>query len=163
MLPDRLCALAEQVLAAARARKLTIATAESCTGGLIAGCLTEIAGSSDVVERGFVTYSNAAKSEALEVPPALVERHGAVSEEVARAIAEGAQRRSRADLAVAVTGVAGPGGGTAAKPVGLVHLALARRAGATEARRMLYGEIGRSRVREETVATALEMLLAATG
>lgn len=161
MLPDRLCALAERMLAAARARKLTIATAESCTGGLIAGCLTEIAGSSDVVERGFVTYSNAAKSEALDVSAALIEKHGAVSEEVARAMAEGALRRSRADLAVAVTGVAGPGGGTAAKPVGLVHLALARRGGATEARRMLYGEIGRSRVREETVATALEMLLAA--
>ena len=161
MLPDRLCVLAEQVLAAARARKLTIATAESCTGGLIAGCLTEIAGSSDVVERGFVTYSNAAKSEALEVSAALIEKHGAVSEEVARAMAEGALRRSRADLAVAVTGVAGPGGGTAAKPVGLVYLALARRGGATEARRMLYGEIGRSRVREETVATALDMLLAA--
>jgi nicotinamide-nucleotide amidase len=163
MLPERLCALAEQTLAAARARKLTIVTAESCTGGLIAGCLTEIAGSSDVVERGFVTYSNSAKSEALGVPPSLIETHGAVSEEVARAMAEGALRHSRADLAVAVTGVAGPGGGTAAKPVGLVHLALARRGGATEARRMLYGEIGRSRVREETVVTALEMLLAAAG
>jgi nicotinamide-nucleotide amidase len=156
MLPERLCALAEQTLAAARARKLTIVTAESCTGGLIAG-------SSDVVERGFVTYSNSAKSEALGVPPSLIETHGAVSEEVARAMAEGALRHSRADLAVAVTGVAGPGGGTAAKPVGLVHLALARRGGATEARRMLYGEIGRSRVREETVGTALEMLLAAAG
>jgi len=162
MLPDRLCRLAEATLAAARARKLTIATAESCTGGLIAGCLTEIAGSSDVVERGFVTYSNAAKSELLGVPATLIDTHGAVSEPVARAMAEGALARSRADLAVAVTGVAGPGGGTAAKPVGLVHLALARKDGPTETRRMLYGEIGRSRVREETVVTAFEMLLAAT-
>lgn len=161
MLPERLRAEAERVLAAARRRKLTIATAESCTGGLIAGCLTEIAGSSDVVERGYVVYSNAAKSEALGVPAALIERHGAVSEEVARAMAEGALAHSRADLAIAVTGVAGPGGGSPEKPVGLVHLALARRDGPTEARRMQYGDLGRSRVREETVATALEMLLAA--
>lgn len=163
MLPERLRAEAELVLAAARRAKLTIAAAESCTGGLIAGCLTEIAGSSDVFERGYVTYSNAAKCEVLDVPTALIERHGAVSEEVARAMAEGALARSRADLAVSVTGVAGPGGGTPAKPVGLVHFALARRGGGTQARRMLYGDLGRSRVREETVATALEMLLAAAG
>jgi nicotinamide-nucleotide amidase len=161
MLPDRLRRLAEATLAAARVRKLTIATAESCTGGLIAGCLTEIAGSSDVVDHGFVTYSNAAKCELLGVPAALIEAHGAVSEPVARAMAEGALARSRADLAVAVTGVAGPGGGTAAKPVGLVHLALARKGEPTETRRMLYGDIGRSGVREETVATALELLSAA--
>lgn len=160
MLPNRLLRLAETTLSEARARGLTIATAESCTGGLIAGCLTEIAGSSDVVDRGFVTYSNAAKTDMLDVPTATIEAVGAVSEDVAIAMAKGALLRSGADLAVAVTGVAGPGGGTAAKPVGLVHIAAARRDGGTEHRRMLYGDVGRDRVREETVVTALEMLRA---
>lgn len=160
MLPGHLLRRAEAVLAEARDRGLTIATAESCTGGLIIGCLTEIAGSSDVVDRGFVTYSNAAKTELLGVPAATLEAAGAVSEEVAIAMAEGALAHGHANLAVAVTGVAGPGGGTAEKPVGLVHLATARAGAATAHRRMEYGDAGRDRVREETVVAALEMLRA---
>jgi nicotinamide-nucleotide amidase len=151
---------AEKLLADARAKKLKVATAESCTGGLIAGLLTEIAGSSDVVERGFVTYSNQAKQELLGVPETLLIRHGAVSEEVARAMAEGALAHSRADLAVAVTGIAGPGGGTAEKPVGLVHIAAARKGGAVLHRECRFGDIGRAGVRIATVDAALEMLSA---
>lgn len=124
--PDPLRRLAADVLAACRRAGLKLATAESCTGGLIAGCLTAISGSSDVVERGFVTYSNEAKTDLLGVAPDLIAHHGAVSEEVARAMAEGALKRALAQLSVAVTGVAGPTGGTATKPVGLVHLACAR-------------------------------------
>ena len=123
MFDDALIREAASLLDACRARALKLATAESCTGGLIAALLTEIPGSSDVVERGFVTYSNAAKTEQLGVPADLIATHGAVSEPVARAMAEGALSHSHADLAVSVTGVAGPGGGTATKPVGLVHLA----------------------------------------
>lgn len=151
---------AEKLLADARAKKLKIATAESCTGGLIAGLLTEIAGSSDVVERGFVTYSNQAKQELIGVPEVLLVRHGAVSEEVARAMAEGALAHSAADLAVAVTGVAGPGGGTAQKPVGLVHIAAAHKGGPVLHRECRFGDIGRGAVRIATVNAALEMLSA---
>lgn len=152
---------AEALLALARARSAMIATAESCTGGLIAGVLTEIAGSSDVVDRGFVTYSNQAKTEMLGVPADLIAAHGAVSEPVARAMAEGALSRSQAAIAVAVTGVAGPGGGTAEKPVGLVHLAVARRDGTTVHRARKFGDIGRDGVRAATVAEALDLLEAA--
>src|ERR1700761_8344301 len=126
MFGDALLAEARDLLAAARGNNFRIATAESCTGGLIAALLTEIPGSSDVVERGFVTYSNESKRELLGVPAELIARHGAVSAEVARAMALGALGHARADLSVAVTGVAGPGGGTTDKPVGLVHLAAAR-------------------------------------
>ena len=160
MLPDDLLSLAETVLDRYRAAGLHIATAESCTGGLIAGCLTEIAGSSEVVDRGFVTYSNEAKHELLDVPEAMLVRHGAVSEEAVRAMAEGALAKSRAEVTVAVTGVAGPGGGSPEKPVGLVHIATARHSAATCHRRMAYGAIGRDAIRKATVATALEMLLA---
>lgn len=155
-----LLARAETLLADARAKKLKIATAESCTGGLIAGLLTEIAGSSDVFERGFVTYSNQAKQELLDVPVALLVRHGAVSEEVVRAMVEGAFAHSHADLAVAVTGIAGPGGGSAEKPVGLVHIAAARKGGKILHRACRFGDIGRDAVRMATVDTALEMLSA---
>ncbi|MDA0229882.1 MAG: CinA family protein [Proteobacteria bacterium] len=155
-----LTARAEQLLAACRDNRIKIATAESCTGGLIAGCLTAVAGSSDVVERGFVTYSNEAKSEMLGVPAELILRVGAVSEEVSRAMAEGALQHSRAQLSVAVTGVAGPGGGTAAKPVGLVHLSCARQGGGTQHERHVY-EGDRDAVRWATVETALDMALAA--
>lgn len=148
-------ASATALLAQFRASGFKIATAESCTGGLIAGLLTEIAGSSDVVERGFVVYSNAAKAELLGVPGALIEAHGAVSEPVARAMAEGALSASRADITIAVTGVAGPGGGTAAKPVGLVHIAAARRGWATVHRECRFGDLGRSAVRSATVDEAL--------
>lgn len=155
---DALHRQASRVLELARQQGLMIATAESCTGGLIAGMLTEIAGSSDVVERGFVTYSNLAKQEMLGVPAALIERVGAVSEEVARAMADGAIRNSAAGLAVSVTGIAGPGGGSAEKPVGLVHFATARRGAATLHHVEKFGDIGRRAVRLRTVAVALTLL-----
>lgn len=151
--------LAARVLATCRSRGLMLATAESCTGGLVAGALTDIAGSSDVVERGFVTYSNAAKVEMLGVPEAWIAEHGAVSELVARAMAEGAIARSRADVAVAVTGIAGPGGGSAGKPVGLVHFAAARRGAATLHVERRFGDLGRAEIRRRSVAQALELLM----
>ncbi len=155
-----LLAPAAALLDQCRRAGLRVVTAESCTGGLIAAVLTEIPGSSDVVERGFVTYSNAAKSECLGVDPAVIARDGAVSEAVARLMAEGGLAHAHADRAVAVTGVAGPGGGTAAKPVGLVHLAVAVRGGATIHREIRLGPQTRSQIRLATVATALEMLSA---
>jgi len=156
--PDEMRARAQDLLDAYRAAGLTIVTAESCTGGLIAALLTDIPGSSKTVERGFVTYSNEAKIECLGVPPETIAAHGAVSEETARAMAEGALRASRADIGVSVTGVAGPGGGSAEKPVGLVHLACARRRGETRHMEMRYGDLGRSMVRLRTVADALALL-----
>jgi nicotinamide-nucleotide amidase len=153
-------ALSRSLLDLCRMRKLTIATAESCTGGLVAAALTEIAGSSDVVECGFVTYSNAAKEAMLGVPPATLRRRGAVSAETAAAMAAGALSRSQADLAVAITGIAGPGGGSRQKPVGLVHFAAASRDGRLLARSRRYGKIGRRRVREHSVADALALLQA---
>ncbi|HUG60799.1 MAG TPA: CinA family protein [Methylomirabilota bacterium] len=144
-----------------RAAGVTLATAESCTGGLIAATVTEIPGSSDVLERGFVTYSNAAKADLLGVPPETIAEHGAVSEPVARAMAEGALLRSRADIAVAVTGIAGPSGGSAEKPVGLVHLAVAVRDGETRHIEQRFGDIGRTAVRSATVEAALGLVEAA--
>jgi len=158
---EELLGLAQDVLDACKARGLMVATAESCTGGLIAACLTEIAGSSAIVDRGFVTYHNDAKRDALGVPQELLDTVGAVSEEVARAMAEGALARSSANLAVSVTGIAGPGGATPTKPVGLVHMALARTGAPTHHQRMEYGDIGRGEVRAATVADALKMILAA--
>ncbi len=158
---DGVGALAAQVLRACEARGWMLATAESCTGGMVAAALTDIPGSSTVVERGFVTYSNDAKAECLGVPMALIETHGAVSEPVARAMATGALAHSRADLAVSVTGIAGPGGGGAGKPEGLVHFACARRGGATAHARIEFGALGRDRVRAASVKQALEMLLTA--
>ncbi|NIX77472.1 CinA family protein [Microvirga terricola] len=137
---------------------LMIATAESCTGGLVAGLLTEIAGSSKVVERGFVTYSNEAKTELLGVPAELIAQHGAVSEPVARAMAEGALKHSKADVAVAITGIAGPTGGTATKPVGLVHFALAKKDDKIKVLMRHYGDIGRESVRRSAVSDALMLL-----
>lgn len=151
---DRAAALLE----ACRSRSLRVATAESCTGGLVAALLTEIPGSSDVFDRGFVTYSNAAKAELLGVPAALIEAHGAVSETVARAMAEGALRHSTADRAVSITGVAGPGGGTADKPVGLVWFALAHEGGATVTDACRFGDVGRREVRMLSVRTALALM-----
>lgn len=148
---------ATRVLETCRAKGLLVATAESCTGGLVAGALTAIAGSSAVVERGFVTYSNEAKAEMLGVPMALIGEHGAVSEAVARAMAAGALAHSRAHLAVAVTGIAGPGGGGADKPVGLVHFAAARRDGTAIARRHVFAG-DRDAVRAQSVLTALALL-----
>jgi nicotinamide-nucleotide amidase len=158
MFPAALLFRAENLLAAARAKGLMIVTAESCTGGLVAGLLTEIAGSSDVVERGLVTYTNQAKQDLLGVPVDLLDRYGAVSEPVARAMAQGALKNSRAQLSVAITGIAGPGGGSADKPVGLVHFAAAR--GDTVIHRECrFGDIGRGAVRLKSVETALELLL----
>jgi nicotinamide-nucleotide amidase len=142
-----------------RARGWRLATAESCTGGLIAASCTALAGSSDWFERGFVTYSNAAKTEQLGVPALLIAQHGAVSEPVVRAMVEGALLNSPADIAVAVTGVAGPGGGSADKPVGLVWLATAHRAAATQTERLQLGG-DRAAVRASTVQIALARLLA---
>jgi nicotinamide-nucleotide amidase len=150
--------MARRVLDLCRARGLRIATAESCTGGLVAGALTEIAGSSDVVDRGFVTYSNAAKHAMLGVPEATLKRYGAVSKETAGVMAKGALKNSLADIAVSITGIAGPGGGTKQKPVGLVYFAAARRGGKRLAQRRLFGNIGRGHVRALSVAQALAML-----
>ena len=153
---------AEALLVVCRGKGLQIATAESCTGGLIAGCLTETAGSSDVVERGFVTYSNAAKNEMLGVPAAMIEAHGAVSAEVAEAMAAGTLDRSHADLAVSATGIAGPGGATPNKPVGLVYLGIARRGSPARAERFIFtGD--REAVRTATVVEALRLLREAAG
>ncbi|EPX80297.1 CinA family protein [Litoreibacter arenae] len=150
---------AADVLAAARAKGWRIATAESCTGGLIAGALTEVAGSSDVVECGFVTYSNAAKKKMLGVTAASLEAHGAVSEQVAREMAQGALRASGVDLAVSVTGIAGPGG-SEVKPEGMVCFGVAT-AGGVETETVQFGALGRSEVRRATVAHALALLLSA--
>ncbi|HEY0290770.1 MAG TPA: CinA family protein [Hansschlegelia sp.] len=155
--------LAEEVLRLARGAGLTIVTAESCTGGLVAGALTEVPGSSAAVDRGFVTYSNAAKTAMLGVPEEMLDRYGAVSEQVARAMAEGALGASGAGLSVAITGVAGPDGGTETKPVGLVHFAAARGARPTLHREQRFGDLGRSEVRRQSVLTALELLMEAAG
>ena len=151
----------ERFLSDARARHLKVSCAESCTGGLITGLLTEVAGSSDVVDRGFVTYSNSAKTAMLGVSDALLMQYGAVSEEVARAMAEGAVAHSLSDVSVAVTGIAGPGGGTPGKPVGLVHIATARRNGPTLHLDYRFGDIARSNVRFATVREAISMLASA--
>jgi nicotinamide-nucleotide amidase len=160
-------AVAEEILDRARGLGLKISTAESCTGGLVAAALTAIAGSSDVFERGFVTYSNEAKTEMLDVDPALINVHGAVSKEVALAMAAGVLLRSRAYLSVAVTGVAGPGGGSAGKPVGLVHFAAAKVISRKDQELKFtalhheerFGDIGRAEVRAKSVETALKLLL----
>jgi nicotinamide-nucleotide amidase len=152
-------ALAIRVLDACRVRGWRLATAESCTGGLVAGALTEIAGSSDVVDRGFVTYSNAAKMAMLGVPEETLEKFGAVSRQTAEAMAQGALERAGVDIAVSITGVAGPGGGSPEKPVGLVHFAAAARDGRLIYREKRYGDIGRSEIRRASVIEALNLLL----
>ncbi len=157
---DPLQSLAETVLAQCRARSLTIATAESCTGGMIAAALTDIAGSSDVVERGFVTYSNAAKAELLSVPAELIAAKGAVSREVAEAMAAGILGHAPVDLAVSVTGIAGPGGGSPTKPVGLVYLGVARRGQTVRTERHVFAG-DRTAVRRAAALRALQLLEAA--
>jgi nicotinamide-nucleotide amidase len=160
MLSDAILLEAEALLEACRSRGIMLATAESCTGGLIAAALTAIAGSSDVVDRGFVTYSNEAKHQMIGVPMPLIETYGAVSEQVAAAMADGALARSRAAMAVAVTGVAGPSGGSADKPVGLVWFGLARTGALTIARRQVFpGD--RTAIRAATVDHAFTMIRAA--
>jgi nicotinamide-nucleotide amidase len=159
-LDEDLQAAATAVLDTCRTRGLTLATAESCTGGLVAGALTEIAGSSAVVDRGFVTYSNEAKQQMLGVPADTIKTFGAVSRETAEAMARGALAHADVDLAVAITGIAGPGGGSRDKPVGLVHFACAARDGSLTHAEMRYGDVGRRLVRHKSVLQALAMLQA---
>jgi nicotinamide-nucleotide amidase len=154
--PD-LTALAIQTLDLLRSQSMRVATAESCTGGLVAALLTSIAGSSDVVERGFVTYSNEAKTEMLGVPAELIATYGAVSAACAEAMAKGALASSLADIAVSITGIAGPGGGSEAKPVGLVYLAVAT-AKQFDVLEMRFGPLSRDVIREGSVRMALEMI-----
>lgn len=158
MFPAHLTQLAVSILARARAEKLRLATAESCTGGLIAACLTDIPGSSDVIDRGFVVYSDLAKRDLLGVPADLLARYGAVSEEVARAMVQGAMDRAGVSLAVSCTGIAGPSGGSALKPVGLVHLAAGRAGRATLHEVHRFGDVGRGAVRMQSVEAALKLL-----
>lgn len=160
---------AEQVLNFCRKHNFTLATAESCTGGLVAAYLTHIAGASDILERGFVTYSNDSKIELLGVDARIIAEHGAVSRQTVLGMAAGALWRSKANLSVAVTGIAGPGGGSADKPVGLVHFAIAKRVSVSEQQldfRALhheeqFGDISRAEVREKSVRTAFKMLMQA--
>jgi nicotinamide-nucleotide amidase len=158
MTAARLIKSAERILSLCRAGGFTIVTAESCTGGLVAATLTEISGSSDVFERGFVTYSNAAKEAMLGVPATILDRYGAVSQETAEAMAAGALAHSPAHFAVAITGIAGPTGGSKDKPVGLVHFAAAARDGRRVHREKRFGDIGRRQVRLASVAEALALL-----
>ncbi|MDE2331475.1 MAG: CinA family protein [Bradyrhizobium sp.] len=152
-------ALSRSLLDLCRMRKLTIATAESCTGGLVAGALTDIPGSSDVVDRGFITYSNEAKRAMLGVKATTLATFGAVSKETATAMAVGALEKAGVDLAVSITGIAGPGGASPGKPVGLVHFAVAARDGRILHRECRFGAIGRAAVRHRSVVEALRMLL----
>ena len=151
-------ARAASILQRARAQNLKIATAESCTGGLVAALFTEIPGSSATFDRSFVVYSNAAKQDMLGVPAELIETHGAVSAQTACAMAEGALAHSQADIAIAITGVAGPGGGSAEKPVGLVHFASARAGAPTMPVEMRYGDMGRANVRRAALESALDLI-----
>jgi nicotinamide-nucleotide amidase len=159
MVTDSLLDEAERLLVACRTKNILLATAESCTGGLIAAALTAIAGSSDVVDRGFITYSNEAKTELIGVPLSLIQTHGAVSTQVAHAMAEGALTRSRATIAVSVTGIAGPGGGSVDKPVGLVCFGIARRNAETDVERHIFpGD--RTAIRAAAVAHSFAMISA---
>lgn len=160
MFPDRIRNLALLIMDEAMERRVRIVTAESCTGGLIAGLFTEFAGSSKLLERGFVTYSNESKAEILGVAGDVLADYGAVSEPVARLMAEGAMEQSRANLAIAVTGIAGPGGGTPMKPVGTVHLACARENKAMIHEMLTLGDIGRHEIRMATVEAALNLIRA---
>jgi len=158
VVPNAVLDDAAALLADLRRHGFTLATAESCTGGLIAAVLTTVAGSSDVVDRGYVTYSNVAKTEMLGVPAALIEQNGAVSQEVARAMVAGVFEFSRVDVGVSVTGIAGPGGGSDQKPVGLVYLAVGRRGHPAIVRECRFGDIGRAGIRLEAVRTAFAMI-----
>ncbi|MEI2385742.1 CinA family protein [Breoghania sp. JC706] len=151
-------AIAREILAGARAANLKLATAESCTGGLVSAALTEIEGSSTVFERGYITYSNEAKMEMLGVAQDMLAEHGAVSAVVAKAMAEGAVRHSNADIAVSITGIAGPGGGSADKPVGLVHFAIASRHAETTHSVRSFSDLGRSSIRTAAAGYALQLI-----
>lgn len=159
MFPQAVLNLAQNVMRGAYEAKLSISFAESCTGGLIAAAITELDGASAVVDRAFVTYSNRAKTEMLGVSPELIGQYGAVSEEVARAMAEGAVKNSIADLAISCTGIAGPTGETPTKPIGLVHFAAARKGQPTLHLECRFGDIGRAQVRMKAVEAGLKLLL----
>jgi nicotinamide-nucleotide amidase len=159
MFPESVLGLARALMHGAAEAKLHVTFAESCTGGLMAGAMTELGGASAVVDRGFVVYSDRAKTEMLGVPAELIGQYGAVSEEVARAMAEGALQHSIADLAVSCTGIAGPTGDTPTKPIGLVHFAAARRGETTLHLECRFGDIGRSAVRIKSVEAGLRLLL----
>lgn len=159
--PHRIWDLAQRIVDKAGADGVMIAAAESCTGGMVAAAITDVPGASAVLDRGFVTYSNEAKAEMLGVPLALIARHGAVSGPVARAMAKGALERSRADIAVSITGVAGPSGGSARKPVGLVWFGLAAKGGAVRLERRVFADADRNLVRLRATETALLHLLGA--
>ncbi|SFK28225.1 CinA family protein [Methylocapsa palsarum] len=158
MFPDALAHRSAALISLARERSLMLGTAESCTGGLVAALITEIPGSSDVFDRGFVTYSNAAKAENLDVPLALLNSFGAVSAEVAGAMATGVLAHSNAQVAVSITGIAGPGGGSPDKPVGLVHFGCAVKGGGVMTRKHLFGDRGRCAIRMAAVVVAIELL-----
>ncbi len=158
MIPQYLFDLAADILARAQAQGLKLVTAESCTGGLVGGCFTEVPGSSKAFDRGFATYSNEAKRDHLGVPKTLLKEHGAVSEPVARAMATGALEVSGCDVSVAITGIAGPGGAGPGKPAGLVHFAAARKGGDVVHERHEFGDLGRSVVREKSVEVALKLI-----
>lgn len=158
--PQEITRLADEIVELLRQRGQSLATAESCTGGLIAGAITAIPGSSQMFFGGYVTYANEAKVRMLGVGTATLDRHGAVSEQTVREMAEGARTAAGTDWAISVSGVAGPGGGSQEKPVGLVYFGLARAEGTTH-RRVEFGDVGRSRVRQKAVGTALSMVLAA--
>lgn len=157
MFPEILYVMAEDLIEACQAKGLTLTVAESCTGGLIAGCITSVAGASTIFERGFVTYSNKSKGELLGVPPYVFMEHGSVSEACARAMAEGALEHAAARISASVTGIAGPGGATADKPVGLVHIACARVGYETRHERHLFSG-DRERVRIQAVESTLRLL-----
>jgi len=156
-MPDAVAAAAKRAIDALKADELTVATAESCTGGLVAGALTSISGSSAVVYGGFVTYDNAAKTNMIGVPARLIRDYGAVSAQVARAMADGARNRGRVDIAISTTGIAGPDGGSEKKPVGLVYFACATHEGTKVVERK-FGDLGRDGIREASVLAALELL-----
>jgi nicotinamide-nucleotide amidase len=158
MADDEVLAAAKAVLDVCKTKKLTAATAESCTGGLVAGALSEIAGSSAVLDRGFVTYSNEAKQQMLGVTPSTIDVYGAVSKECAEEMAKGALAHAQVDLAVSITGIAGPTGATPGKPIGLVYFCAASRSGRVIAHDRKYGDIGRAKVRRASVLQALAML-----
>ena len=158
MADDEIGAAANDLLELCKAKKLTLATAESCTGGLVAGALSDISGSSSVLDRGFVTYSNAAKQQMLGVTPSTIDVYGAVSRECAEEMAKGALAHASVDLAVSITGIAGPTGAVPGKPIGLVFFCAASRSGRVIAHERKYGDIGRGKVRRESVLQALAML-----
>jgi len=154
--------LSSQLVSQLRQKGFMLTTAESCSGGLVSAAVTDVAGASDVFDRGFITYTNRAKTDMLDVSTELIERFGAVSAEVARAMADGALQNSSADIALSITGIAGPSGGSATKPVGLVFIAVAKREGSNIAHQHMFEDTGRAGIRQAAVTASLKTLLAST-